>query len=76
MNNQTKHTLGPWDSPLPVSAPYNDHSEQRANARLIAELLEALEHIKAIPSKYDVCPSIAMEMYEIARNAINKAIGS
>jgi hypothetical protein len=35
----------PNGEPLPVNAPYNDHSEQRANARLIAlapEMLEAL----------------------------------
>lgn len=36
----------PDGSPLPVNAPYNDHSEQRANTQLIAaapELLAALE---------------------------------
>lgn len=40
----------PNGEPLPVNAPGNDHSEQRANARLIAaapDLLEALEESNA-----------------------------
>jgi hypothetical protein len=32
----------PDGSPLPVNAPYNDHSEQRANARLIAKAPDLL----------------------------------
>lgn len=51
-------------------------AEAKANARLIAaapELLQALREIVAVPNRYDVCPRIASEMYEIARAAIAKA---
>lgn len=56
----------------------DDPEEMSANARLIAAapaLLAALEAICEVPSRYDVCPNIAMEMYDQARAAINKAKG-
>lgn len=40
----------PDGSRLPVNAPYNDHSEQRANANLIAATLEMLAALEGTVS--------------------------
>lgn len=63
--------LRPDGLPLPVKAEANDHSEQRANARLIAaspELLEALKEIAA-----DLECMLTDKQLTTARAAIRKA---
>ena len=71
--------LGVADT-LPVNAPCNDHSEQRANARLIAaapDLLEALLMMFASihPYRDDGTPTIPDETVAKANAAIAKATG-
>jgi hypothetical protein len=62
----------PNGAPLPINAPSNDRSEQRANAALIAaapDLLEALEWISENHyAHHDI-------MVEVARAAIAAARG-
>lgn len=73
----------PNGEPLPVNAPYNDHSEQRANARLIAaapDLLEALEYLLeqtiVQDEQYDcIITEGEAEAAAMARAAIAKARG-
>lgn len=68
---------------LPVNAPYNDHSEQRANARLIAaapDLLAALEAVLAAWDEpyygdLDMARDTMFDAIEPARAAIAKAKG-
>lgn len=74
----------PDGSPLPVNAPFNDHSEQRANARLIAaapDLLAALVYAEQILRKSDMAPHCEdgcghCDAAKAARAAIAKAKGA
>lgn len=61
----------PDAAPLPLNVKANDHSEQRANARLIAaapDLLEALYQIRDLPEDSRI-------HYKVAQRAISKALG-
>ena len=73
----------PSGRPLPIYAPGNDHSQQRANARLIAaapDLLEALDKLLAATVDEDLKYGITLteaeeEARALALAAIAKTIG-
>jgi hypothetical protein len=75
--------IKPDGSPLPLHVEANDHSEQRANARLIAAAPDLLEALQEITSDYadrfdlddpSTNPGIKSSI-EQARAAISKATG-
>ena len=41
----------------------------------VKRLLTALRKIADVPNRYDVCPKIAMEMYEIAHTLLRELEG-
>jgi hypothetical protein len=66
----------PDGSTLPLHVEANDHSEQRANARLIAaapDLLEALKDM--LDGHEDACTGYGEGAADKARSAIAKATG-
>lgn len=78
-NHAHDYRLAKPNGQMPINAPYNDRSEQRANARLIAAAPELLEALQTIMGLVGMTGPRRLADYKIplsnARAAIAKATG-
>lgn len=65
----------PDGSTLPLHVEANDHSEQRANARLIAAAPDLLEALKYVLEDDGLVPRATAATRAVVRAAITKATG-